>query len=97
MVVFYVFRVSKEPEIGASNEDSSASSKVTGMDLEMLQTTIEQTVSKMLQSSEDKMMKYIDFRLDTLESRLNKKLDCLVQLLEKNCHPPAETNEGTGS
>lgn len=84
--------VLKEPEIGASNA-ATASSRVT--DFEMVQKTIEQTVSQIVQSSEDKMMKYIDTRLDAMESRINQKLDSLIQLLQKNGHPLKELNADT--
>ncbi|XP_060603651.1 uncharacterized protein LOC132756568 [Ruditapes philippinarum] len=75
-------RSKSHPDVGASNDDT-LSQNLTGSHIEMLQATIQQTVSQMVQSSEEKILKYVDTRLNTMETKLNQKLDTIIQLLQK--------------
>ncbi|XP_045189432.2 uncharacterized protein LOC123546876 [Mercenaria mercenaria] len=75
-------RVETHPDIGASFEDT-VSPKLTGSHTEMLQKKIEQTVSQMINLSEEKIIQYVDTRLNAMETRLNEKLDTLIELLRK--------------
>jgi hypothetical protein len=79
---FINFRSTSHPDVGASNDDT-LSQNLTGSQIEMLQATIQQTVSQMVQSSEEKILKYVDTRLNTMETKLNQKLDTIIQLLQK--------------
>lgn len=57
-----------------------------GTSLAQLQTVLEQTVSQMVQSSEQRLKEYIDTSLKAMEDRLCAKMDAIVKLLEKNGH-----------
>ena len=65
----------------AKTETASA---VTRTNTEEFQTTIEQTVSQIFLSTEQRLKDYIDTSLHALEDRLNQKLDMMFQKLENN-------------
>lgn len=59
-----------------------------GVTVELLKNTLEQTVSQVVQTSEERLKKYIDTRLQAMESRINVKLDAILMLLETNGNVP---------
>lgn len=60
----------------------------TGMNTEELQMTIQQTVSEIFVSTEQRLKNYIDTSLHALEDRLSQKLDSLMKQLVNNGQSP---------
>ncbi|KAL4231938.1 hypothetical protein ACF0H5_009514 [Mactra antiquata] len=61
-------------------------------DMTMVQSLIEQTVSQMLEQSEQKFKHYIDTSLEAMELRLSTKLDNLIALVSNNTSTQNQTN-----
>jgi len=62
------------------------SSILTSENIEQLKTDLEQTVSQMIASSEERVKQYIDTSVQALENRLCAKMDAILKLVEKNGH-----------
>ena len=85
----------------AQNEISHV---VTGMNTEELQMAIQQTVSQIFLSTEQRLKNYIDTSLTALEGRLNQKFEDLIQQLVHNgqssdlswCYRKNPKNSDTG-
>ena len=71
----------------SSNSRTDAQNKepvATGMNSEELQLTIQQTVSQIFLSTEERLKNYIDTSLTALEDRLSQKFEDMIQQLIHN-------------
>lgn len=59
-----------------------------GAGVNMTRKMIEQTVSQIIETREQKLKEYIDTSLSAMESRLSHKLDKLIEMLQKDQDQP---------
>ena len=66
-----------------TDDKSKTVSAAAGMNSEELQIAIQETVSKIFMSTEQRLKDYIDSSLVALEDRISQKFDTLLQTLVK--------------